>query len=51
MQLFRVTTNPYGQEAIVGLSWDLLWWFVAAGVAFIVIHALWMAIVGSRRRR
>lgn len=51
MQLFRVTTNPYGQEAIVGLSWDLLWWFVAAGVAFIVIHALWMAIAGSRRRR
>lgn len=50
MELFRVTSNPYGQEAIVGLSWSLLWWFVAAGVAFIVVHAVWMAVGRSRRR-
>lgn len=50
MELFRVTTNPYGQESIVGLSWSLLWWFVAAGAAFIVAHALWMAVFGGRAR-
>jgi len=50
MELFRITSNPYGQEAIVGLSWSLLWWFVAAGAAFIVVHAVWMAIGRSRRR-
>ena len=50
MELFRVTRNPWGQETLVGVSWDLLWWFVGAGVAFIVLHALWMMVRPPRRR-
>jgi len=44
MELFRVVRNLYGQETLVGASWDLLWWFVGAGVAFIVAHAVWMMV-------
>jgi hypothetical protein len=36
--LFRYATSVYGQTVLVGASWDLLWWFVAAGAAFIVVH-------------
>ena len=49
MQLFRYTKSIYGnQEQLVGASWDLLPWFVAAGVAFIVLHAIVMALVKTR---
>jgi hypothetical protein len=37
--LFRYATSVYGQTVLVGASWDLLWWFVAGGAAFIVVHA------------
>jgi hypothetical protein len=51
MQLFRVTSSVYGgSDVIVGASWDLLPWFVAAGAAFIVLHAVVKAIVGARGR-
>lgn len=50
MELFRVSRNLYGQETLVGVSWDLLWWFVGAGAAFIVAHAVWMAFRRSRAR-
>jgi hypothetical protein len=51
MELFRVSRNPWGQETLVGVSWDLLWWFVGAGAAFIVLHALWTIVKPSRLRR
>lgn len=51
MELFRVARNPWGQETLIGVSWDLLWWFIGAGAAFIVVHALWVGISRSRRRR
>lgn len=41
MELFRFSRNVYGQETIQGMSWDLLWIFFVAGVAIIVIHALY----------
>lgn len=40
MELFRVERNPWGMETIVGLSWDMLWVFAAAGLLFIVADAL-----------
>ena len=36
---------------LVGASWDLIWWFVGAGAAFIVVHAAVKALAGSRARR
>ena len=50
MLLFRYATSVYGQTVLVGASWDLIWWFVGAGVAFIVVHAAVKALAGSRTR-
>ncbi len=43
MELLRVARNPWGQEILVGASWELLWLFVAAGVLFMLGHALYKA--------
>lgn len=40
MEWFRQERNPWGQEILIGLSWDLIWWAVAVGVLFMVGHAL-----------
>ena len=37
-----------GRRVLVGASWDLIWWFVGAGAAFIVVHAAVKALAGSR---
>lgn len=39
MALFRVERNPWGQEIVIGLSWDLLWVFAAAGILFVCVDA------------
>jgi hypothetical protein len=44
MELFRITRDAYGQEALAGVSWDLLPWFVGAAAAFIVLHAAAMRV-------
>ncbi len=44
MELFRVTHNAWGQSLLVGMVWDVLWVFVGAAAAFIVLHALYKAI-------
>ncbi len=49
MQLFRYSTSIYGgSDVLIGASWDLLKWFVAAGAAFIIVHAV-ITVVASRR--
>ncbi|MBT5191189.1 MAG: hypothetical protein HOM07_02495 [Rhodospirillaceae bacterium] len=40
MEFFRVSKNVWGQEMLLGVSWDLLWVPVAAAVAVIVLHQL-----------
>ena len=50
MPLFRYATSVYGQTLLVGASWDLIWWFVGAGVAFIAVHATVKAVTGSHSR-
>lgn len=51
VHLFRVATSIYGgSSVIIGASWDLLPWFVAAGGAFIIAHAVVKAILGARGR-
>jgi len=41
LELVRVSRDVYGREVLEGMSWDLLWVFVALGAAFIVAHALY----------
>ena len=50
MPLFRYATSVYGQTVLVGASWDLIWWFVGAGAAFIVVHAAVKAAGRARGR-
>jgi hypothetical protein len=50
MHLFRFATSIYGDsDVVIGASWDLLPWFVAAGGAFILVHAVVKAVAGRRR--
>jgi len=48
--LFRYASDVYGQTVLVGASWDLIWWFVGAGAAFVVLHALVSSITHRRPR-
>jgi hypothetical protein len=50
MPLFRYATSVYGQSVLVGASWDLFWWFVGAGAAFIAVQAAVKALAGARER-
>ncbi len=49
MELFRVTRDVYGREALQGMSWDLIWLFAAAGAVLIVGHALYRAFLAPPR--
>jgi len=48
MELWRRASNPWGQDVLLGISWDLMWAALVAAAAFVVGHALWM---GLRRAR
>jgi hypothetical protein len=47
-ELLRYSRSVYGQQVLVGASWDLLWLFVAAGAAVIVLHATYKLLMRSR---
>ncbi len=42
MDIFRYTSNAWGQRVLEGLSWDLIGYFAGAGVVFIALHAGYM---------
>ena len=48
MEFFRFASSVYGQPVLLGASWDLLGWFVGAGAAFIVGHAVYKAVTGQK---
>jgi hypothetical protein len=50
VELFRVSRDVYGREVLQGMSWDLLWLFVALGAALIAIHALYRLILAPKPR-
>jgi len=41
MEVLRRAANPWGQEVLVGIAWDLMWAALIVGIVFIVGHALW----------
>jgi len=50
MELFRYSRSIYTRQTeLIGASWDLLPWFAAAGVAFVLVHAVIMLL--ARRRK
>ena len=40
MDFIRIAANPWGQDVLLGLAWDVLWLVVALGTLFIVVHAI-----------
>jgi len=42
MEIFRYSSNAWGQRVLEGVSWDLIPLFFVAGVVFIVLHAGYM---------
>lgn len=44
MELFQWGANPWGQETLVRISWDLLYLAFWAGVAFMLFHAVYAAV-------
>jgi hypothetical protein len=47
VELFRYATSVYGDRVLLGASFDLLEWFVAAGIAAILAHAIFKIVVPS----
>ncbi len=48
MEIFRITRNAWGQETLEGMSWDLLPVAFGVGVAIILGHLVWRAILRRR---
>ena len=44
MELFQWGTDPWGQEVLIRVSWDLLYLFFWLGVGFIVFHVVYAAV-------
>ena len=42
MELWRRVANPWGQDVLVGVSWDLMWAAAIGAALFLVAHALWI---------
>ncbi len=47
MELFRRTQNPWGQDVLLGISWDLMWAALIAAGLFLVGHWLWLRARGG----
>ena len=41
IELWRRTQNPWGQDILIGVSWDLMWAAVVLAAVFMVGHAIW----------
>ena len=48
MEIFRVSKNAWGQETLIGVSWDLLWWFIGAAVLFVAVHAIYRWLLAPK---
>jgi hypothetical protein len=47
--LFRFGAGADGQTILIGANWDLFWWFLAASVAFLIVHAAAYPVLQRRK--
>jgi formate dehydrogenase subunit gamma len=40
MDFVRRAANPWGEEVLLGLAWDVFWLVVVLGAIFVVVHAI-----------
>jgi cytochrome b subunit of formate dehydrogenase len=50
MDLLRWGNNPWGQQILQHISWNLFWASLVAGVMFFVAHASYMVLSAHRKR-
>ena len=41
IELWRSTQNPWGQDVLIGVSWDLMWAAIVLSALFLVGHSIW----------
>jgi len=41
IELWRRAQNPWGQDILIGVSWDLMWAAVVAAGLFLIGHSIW----------
>ena len=41
-------TDPYGQEVLIRISWDLLYLASVLGVLFVIAHAVWLTFLAPK---
>lgn len=46
---FRFGTGAYGQRILLGANWHMFWWFLAAGILFVILHAISVPLLERRR--
>ena len=50
-EIFRIETNAWGQEILLGLSWSWLWVFFGAGLGFVILHIMFMWFIDPKMIR
>jgi cytochrome b subunit of formate dehydrogenase len=48
MEVFRSTQDPWGQDVLIGASWDLMWLAIVLSALFLVGHAIWYRMRGFK---
>lgn len=48
VELFRVSKNAWGQETLLGVSWDLTWVFIGAALLFILVHIIYKWLLAPK---
>ena len=46
IELWRSTQNPWGQDVLIGVSWDLMWVAIVLSALFLVGHSIWYRMRG-----
>ncbi|MGA7342652.1 MAG: cytochrome b/b6 domain-containing protein, partial [Terracidiphilus sp.] len=49
MEFITWATSPWGRTVPIHAAWDLIWLAVIAGLLFMIVHALYVAIVAGPR--
>jgi cytochrome b subunit of formate dehydrogenase len=50
MEFLTWGRNPWGQQILTHISWDLLWASLFAGIMFLIAHASYMVLSAHRKR-
>ena len=50
MDFWRRATNPWDQDILIGIAWDLMWAAAIVGVVFLSGHALYMWLLAPKKK-